>query len=164
MRMAVHHYIGKKIYGELKGLGLHVHKSLFLLGNLYPDLIHSYLWCRHEYQHSQHYLQKKLLLLKKKPVFFSFHLGIVTHYICDYFCYPHSGIYDKNMFHHIRYELNQKIPANWYRAKLEIKSFTIEELEKFVRWYEGIRAFFTDDESDFYIASMVASNFLQAAY
>ena len=103
-------------------------------------------------------------MLKKNSVLFSFHLGVLTHYICDYFCYPHSAIYDKGFVHHVIYEIRQKIPEKTYRANLNIKSFSIEELDRFVEWYESIRASFTDDYSDFRIAASVASNFLQAPY
>jgi len=164
MRMEIHHKIGKKVCAELKEMGCHINEGLFLLGNLFPDLIHSYIWCRHEYQHSREYTRKKLELLKRKPKLFSFHLGILTHYICDYFCYPHSSIFDKGLAEHIAYEIRQKVPEKHYKTKLNIKAFTIEELDKFVKWYESIRASFEDDEPDFHIAAMVASNFLQAAY
>jgi hypothetical protein len=164
MRLEIHYRIGRKVCGELKELGLHVNEKLFLLGNFYPDLIHSYLWCKHEYRHSREYIRKKIERLKKQPLFFSFHLGILTHYICDYFCYPHSGVYDKNVFHHIMYEFNQKVPKELYKTKLTIKSFTIDELGKFVKWYERIRPFDDNDDSDFHIAAAVAASFLQAAY
>jgi hypothetical protein len=164
MRLEIHYRIGKKVCGELKELGLYVNEKLFLLGNFYPDLIHSYLWRKHEYRYSKAYIAKKIEQLKKRPLFFSFHLGILTHYICDYFCYPHSGVYDKSVFHHIMYELNQKVPKELYKTKLTIKSFTIDELGKFVKWYEHIRPFEDNDDSDFHIAAAVAANFLQAAY
>jgi hypothetical protein len=164
MRLEIHHKIGKAACAELKELGCRINERLFLLGNLFPDLIHSYLWCRHEYQHSREYVRKKLDVLKKRPKLFSFHLGILTHYICDYFCYPHSSCYDKGLLQHIIYEVRQKVPEKIYRVNLNIRAFTIEELDRFVEWYESSRGSFEDDESDFHIAAMVASNFLQAAY
>jgi len=103
-------------------------------------------------------------MLKRNPMLFSFHLGILTHYICDYFCYPHSSGYDKGLIHHILYEVLQKAPKKVYRINLKIAAFTIEELDRFVKWYENFRTLFETDESDFQIAAMVASNFLKAAY
>ena len=162
--MEIHHKIGKNVCSELEELGWQIHRKLFLFGNLFPDLIHSYLWCRHEYQHSREYVRKKLDVLKKRPRLFSFHLGILTHYICDYFCYPHSVCFDKGLVQHILYEIRQKSPKSYIKTKLNITAFSIEELDNLVRWYENFRAFFYDDESDFQIATTVASNFLQAAY
>ena len=162
MRLEIHHKIGKKVCRELQGLGYRINNKLFLFGNIFPDLIQSYLWCRHEYKYSREFIQKKLEMIKKRPKLFSFHLGILTHYICDYFCYPHSAGYDKGLIHHIIYEIRQKVPDKIYKPNLNIVEFTIEELDKLVEWYENIRKFFIDDESDCHIAVAVASNFLQA--
>jgi len=164
MRIEIHHKIGKNVCSELKELGNHIHEKSFLLGNLYPDLVHSYIWRRHEYQHSREYIRKKLNMLRKKPWLFSFHLGVLTHYICDYFCYPHSIGYDKGLIPHILYELRQRVPEKFYKIKLNIPAFTIEELDRLVKWYEKFHAPYNDDESDFHIAAMIASNFIKAAY
>ena len=163
MRIEIHHMIGKKVCAELKELGCQIHEKLFLIGNLFPDLIHSYIWCRHEYLYSREYIRRKLEKLKKRPKLFSFHLGVLAHYICDYFCYPHSAGYDKGFIHHISYEIRQKIPEKHYKTNLDIKAFTIEELDKYVKWYDNSRASFDDDESDFHIAAIVTSNFLRGA-
>ena len=164
MRIKIHHKIGKSICSELKALGCNINEKLFLFGNLFPDLIHSYIWCRHEYQHSREYVRKKIEKLKKKPKLFSFHMGILAHYICDYFCYPHSACFGKGLIEHIAYEIQQKIPSKSNKIKLVIKTFSIEELDGFVNWYDNSRASINNDEWDFHVATMVTSNFLQAAY
>ena len=164
MRLDIHHKIGKTICSEFKESECHINEKWFLLGNLFPDLIQSYIWRRHDYQHSREYIRKKLTILKKRPRLFSFHLGILTHYICDYFCYPHCNYYDKGLVQHILYEIRQKAPKKYYQAKLNITSFTIEELDKLVKWYEEFRKFFDDNESDFHIATMVSSSLLHAVY
>ena len=164
MRLDMHHRIGKKVCNELKELGCHVNEKLFLLGNIFPDINHSYIWRRHDYQHSREYVRRKMEILQKRPWLFSFHLGVLTHYISDYFCYPHSSGYDKGLVHHIIYEIRQKIPGRVYKINLNIKAFTIEELDRFVKWYESFRISFANEESDFMIAAMVAYNFLKIAY
>jgi len=164
MRLDIHHKIAKKVCNELKDLDCYVNEKLYLLGNIFPDLIHSYLWRRHEYRYSREYVRKKMEMLKKRPRLFSFHLGVLTHYICDYFCYSHSSCYNKGFFHHIIYEVQQKAPEKIHKINLNIKAFTIEELDRFVKWYENFRASFENDESDAIIATMIVSNFLQAAY
>ena len=165
MRLKIHHNIGKKVYIELKDLDCKISKTLFLFGNVFPDLIYSYIWRRHEFKHSRKIIEKKIITLKKRTRFYSFHMGILTHYICDYFCFPHSTIYNKGLIKHIIYEMQQKVPDKIYKTKLNIKAFTIEELEKLVRCYEKL--VFTVNSShmiDFHLASIVTSNFLQAAY
>jgi len=164
MRLEIHHKIAKKICEELKELGLHFHKESFLLGNLFPDLIHSYFWCKHEYPASRNILRKKIEQLKKRPIFFSFRMGVLTHYISDYFCYPHTRIFDQGMAQHIMYELRQKVPKRFYKLSLVVKSFAIEELDKLIALYENIRPHLKDNDYDFHMAVLVASGFFQAAY
>jgi len=163
MRLDIHFSIAKKICAEIKGLGFHLNAKSFLFGNLFPDLIHSYIWRRHEYHNSRDYIRKKIESFKKRPFFFSFQLGIVTHYICDYFCYPHSSAYDKGLLQHILYEYRQKVPKNPCNLNIDIPSFSIEELDKFVGWYERFRRLLSDDDHDFQMAALVSSCFLQAA-
>jgi len=161
--MEIHHRIAKKVAEELDERGFHLHVMSFFFGNLFPDLIQSYIWRRHEYPASRDYLRKKIERLKKRPLFFSFQLGEITHYVCDYFCYPHSKSYNEDILHHMLYEIRQKVPENFMQLKLDIGSFTIEELDKFIAWYEKFRPLFDDDSYDFQIAALVSSGFLQAA-
>ena len=163
MRMIIHHNIGKNICSGLKELGCHINEKLFLLGNLFPDLIHSYLWRPHKYNHSREYIREKMIMLKNKPRLVSFHMGVLTHYICDYFCYPHSDCYDQGLLQHILYEIRQKTPDNYHKAKLNIKAFTIEELDKLVKWYEDFRKILDDIELDYHVAAMVSFGFLYAS-
>jgi hypothetical protein len=164
MRLEIHYRIAKKISAEMKNRGVNLHEKSFLFGNFFPDLIHSYFWCKHEYHASRDFLKKKIERLKKQPIFFSFRLGVLTHYISDYFCYPHSSVYNGGMFQHIMYEARQKVPADLSGISLNIKSFAIEEVGKFVEWYERFRPLFKDDGHDFQLAALVSSGFLQAAY
>ena len=144
--MKIHYNIGKNISSDLKKLGCKINEKLFLLGTLFPDLIHSYLWRPHTYNNSREFFRKKLAMLKKKPKLVSFHLGVLTHYICDYFCYPHSDYYNQGLLQHILYEIKQKAPKEYHSAKLNITSFTIEELDKLVKWYDDFRKILDDTE------------------
>ncbi|MCL2067618.1 MAG: zinc dependent phospholipase C family protein [Treponema sp.] len=164
MTLRIHYMIGKNVCSELKESGHIIHEKLFLLGNLFPDLIHSYLWCPHRYKQSREFIRKKLDKLKKRPRLFSFQLGILAHYICDYFCYPHSARYESGFIQHILYEIRQKVPKNFFKLQLNKLTFSIHELDSLVEWYNAFRTVFRDDESDLHIASNVAFNFLQAAY
>ena len=163
MRLDIHFTIAKRICAEIKGMGFNLNEKSFVLGNLFPDLIHSYIWRRHEYHNSRNFINKKIESFKKRPFFFSFQLGIVTHYICDYFCYPHSSVYDKGLVQHIIYEFRQKVPQNLFNRNIDIPSFSIEDLDKFVGWYEKLRGLLSDDKHDFQMAALVSSCFLQAA-
>ena len=79
-------------------------------------------------------------------------------------CFPHSAAYDQGLVEHILYERQQKIPSKFYKTKLSIKAFTIDELEKLVRCYEKLITTVNSELLDFHLAEIVTSNFLQAAY
>ena len=164
MRLAIHYRIAKQICADLRDLGGHLHEWSFLLGNLFPDLNQSYLWRRHEYRSAKGFIQKRLGALKRGP-FFSFRLGIITHYICDFFCYPHSAVYGKSLLHHIRYELRQRFPRELALLPGEPRGgpFTIEALEAYIGRYEEERPLIEDDEHDSRMAARVSLDFLAAA-
>jgi len=164
MRLEMHYKIAEKISGEFNELGIRINRGLFHFGNFFPDLIHSYFWRPHEYAFSRAYIQKKMEELKKRPLFLSFQLGVLTHYISDYFCYPHIREYNKGLLWHMKYEICQKAPEELMKISIKLKSFAIEELDKLVHWYERWRPLLKDDEQDFQMAVIVSSCFLQAAY
>jgi hypothetical protein len=37
-------------------------------------------------------------------------MGVVCHYVCDYFCYSHSPAFQGNLWDHIKYEWVQRMP------------------------------------------------------
>jgi hypothetical protein len=98
----------------MKRNGMGLKRFPFILGNLAPDLYFSFLFRRHEYGCS--------ILSVKEAVFrlydgrfdpcsslFAYLMGIVSHYICDYFCYSHSPAFRGNLLDHIKYEWIQRM-------------------------------------------------------
>ena len=88
----------------------------FILGSLAPDLCFSFIFRRHEYNCSAVFLRKTILRLYEgrfHPLSarFAYFMGIVSHYLCDYFCYSHSPAFRGNLWDHIKYEWVQRMPA-----------------------------------------------------
>ena len=164
MRLKIHYAISKIIYAELWETGINIKEISFLFGNIFPDLIFSFLWRRHEYKHSKDHFKKMLDEIKNKSSFISFKLGVITHYISDYFCYSHMAIFNKGLISHIFYEMQQKIPIKLLKFDLPIINISIEELDSYVNWYESFREFTNDDESDCQIAATLALNFIVAEF
>lgn len=70
----------------------------FAYGNIRPDLDKGFIRCAHTFEDSinvieaySEELMKSRVLLKE----FSMHLGVICHFICDYFCLYHSKKYWK---------------------------------------------------------------------
>lgn len=90
---------------------LSIHKKAFYLGNLLPDCTPSFLTRRHNMEETFSILKKELRLLiegydhtKGITAYFCRHLGIILHYVADYFTYPHNPFYPGNLKAHCQYE------------------------------------------------------------
>lgn len=96
----------------------------FRLGSLAPDLVPSFLTKPHTIDSTFDLLEKKLRLSitagRIGGEFFgriaSKNLGIVTHYIADYFTYPHNSFYPGNLKDHCIYEKHQMRAFRKYSA------------------------------------------------
>jgi hypothetical protein len=89
-----------------------LNRIFFLLGNLAPDISLSFLYRPHTYESTAPALKRLIPRLYRgrvhpRSALFAFFLGIVSHYICDYFCYPHHPSFKGGLIGHIRYEKNQ---------------------------------------------------------
>lgn len=91
------------------------HKMSLYIGSLLPDCIPSFITRRHTIDETFNILRKEIGKLVENydstdriTGYFCRHLGIVTHYVSDYFTYPHNSIYPGNIKEHCSYENNLK--------------------------------------------------------
>jgi hypothetical protein len=86
------------------------HKKAFYLGSILPDLNPKMFAAPHEYVTSYEKLQERIRSLTEgwdasdSPRVFWRRLGIVLHYLADYFTYPHNVTYDGTLANHCTYE------------------------------------------------------------
>jgi len=108
MKTKTHYEIGRLINGEMANNGMALNRFLFITGNLAPDLIVSYLFRQHSYTLCSVRLYKLIRRLYDNSapgrMRFSFYLGVASHYICDFFCYPHTREFKGGVAEHIRHE------------------------------------------------------------
>jgi hypothetical protein len=105
--------MGNRIFFRLRDSGLFLLRFWFLLGNLAPDLCLSFIFRRHEYAASGMSLKRMMHRLfegrfNPHSVLFSYCLGIISHYVCDYFCYSHHPSFKGGLRKHIVYEIRQR--------------------------------------------------------
>lgn len=85
----------------------------FMYGNILPDLSSSFNSQPHNIKASLNYIINRTDTLLKGACENPFHhsygysrnLGVITHYLSDYFCYPHQDHYNKGLKDHSIYEL-----------------------------------------------------------
>lgn len=130
-----HVIIANKIYSALDPTKKSIiKKKNFIYGNIKPDLVSKYKFKKHYRKESYEIILDKIEKLskinsldeiQKKKYFcnFSQELGVICHFICDFFCVPHDERWEfkHSMFIHIAYEKKLNFIARDYLFKKNIK-------------------------------------------
>lgn len=94
--------------------GIVLDRDTFVYGNTKPDRTLAFFFTRHTIQDTFAMVVKEIYALanfNRNPSFsfkeFSFRLGLLCHYITDYFCFPHNSVFQGNLREHMRYEKEQ---------------------------------------------------------
>lgn len=123
-----HIIIANKIYDSLDPVKKSIiKKKNFVYGNIKPDLISKYKLRKHYRKESYEIILDKIDELskinsvdeiQKKKYFcnFSQELGVICHFICDFFCVPHDERWEfkHSMVIHIAYEKKLNFIAKNY--------------------------------------------------
>lgn len=121
---------------------LQKHKKSFYLGSILPDCTPSFITRRHSIDETLDILRKEIDKItinynfeKGLSSYYCRHLGVITHYVADYFTFPHNKIFSGTLKEHCIYEED---------LKHAIRSYVKSEEAKRVREKNGI--FRTTDE------------------
>lgn len=138
MVIASHHIMSKHIFDSImKNTSIRLNKARFTLGNMSPDLplYHSHLK-HYKNQNYGYVLDMIAELLDTDPrdsgaqKYYSYKLGVVCHYMCDYFCLPHHNrayFHDK-LGQHLRYEFDLHDQIKAFDSADYIADLTIAQL------------------------------------
>lgn len=110
-----HKIISEHVYNNIKDtLGVSLNKSSLIFGSIKPDIAYSLVKLDHFKPQSFDFICDEINELsthsfqsnKEFNKFISNRIGIVTHFISDFFCVPHNDrqTYKKNFINHIKYE------------------------------------------------------------
>ena len=101
-----HLALAKYLVQETSDQMLDRYKNVFVLGNIMPDInLLTYFQGRHYTDFTS--VKKKIIQLLAKPFWNAadiYILGIITHYIADFFTRPHNQQYRVNLIDHYKYE------------------------------------------------------------
>lgn len=103
----------------------------FLLGSIKPDITSPYIHIPHYKKDSQDFireeirsvLETKIYESKKCTSHFSGRLGIITHYLSDFFCYAHSEYFTGDMLEHNIYEMKLSLYCIFNSKKITQSGF-----------------------------------------
>lgn len=96
-----------------KELNVKLNTFSFFWGSIKPDLSSKYIKIPHYKRDSNKFIQDEIKKIINTKVYegkscsnsFSERLGIITHYLADFFCFVHSDLFKGNMSEHLLYEI-----------------------------------------------------------
>lgn len=115
MLIPTHCLISKHIFKSITiNNGIKLDYSAFKFGSFAPDIMPKYKKNRHYMTSSFDYVINQVVKLYEDSKYdqisieeFSFRLGVISHYLADFFCKPHNEIYyDNHLIKHLIYEKN----------------------------------------------------------
>ena len=111
MRKKSHISLANHMLDEFKDERLLAHSLMFRFGSLLPDLVPSFLTKKHQLDTTFDILERKLYKIIKQykgeevlSMRLCKDLGVVTHYIADYFTLPHNHKFTGSFKDHCMYE------------------------------------------------------------
>lgn len=146
MLVNTHIIIGKTVIDNIDSDKLFmVSEKNFLYGNVKPDMVSKYKLKKHYLEESFKMIMDKIKYLSRLTLEdirkrfsmskFSQELGVICHFLCDFFCVPHSERWEfkHSMNKHIKYERELAIVAKEFVSlKEKVKIFNNEPIENFI--------------------------------
>ena len=116
MRKKSHISLARYIVNNMEDNDLKKHKLSFYIGSVLPDIKPSFVYKRHEMdgtypdirRHIERLSEGRKLVEKKKGRKYYMDLGQISHYLADYFTFPHNKNFTGNLYEHNKYEKHLK--------------------------------------------------------
>lgn len=111
MRKKSHISLARYMVEALDNEELKKHRLLFYIGSILPDIKPSFIYKRHEIEgtfpsikgHIARLSEGEKVLQKRKRKYY-LDLGQISHYLADYFTFPHNKSYTGSLKDHCSYE------------------------------------------------------------
>lgn len=132
MRKKSHISVAK---GVITGLDMHArfpHRLSLYIGSIWPDCIPSFITKRHTIEETFEIFEKRMEKFIRKfnakkdmGIMSTWRMGVVLHYIADYFTFPHNAHYTGGFKEHCVYE--EALKKRMYRFVDGIKPFSYSD-------------------------------------
>ncbi|MBB6715321.1 zinc dependent phospholipase C family protein [Clostridium gasigenes] len=156
-----------------------INENHFIWGNIKPD-------CVSTYKFKKHYLDESLDMVVNKIQFlsslslediyknhyenrFSQELGVVCHFLCDFFCVPHNKRWEfksaNAMKEHVMYEKDLSKIAKEFKIRKDIeRSINSQEIRSYImdlqQEYEKVMEYNNDLDFAYYVCQSVINMIL----
>jgi hypothetical protein len=147
MRKKSHISLASYLMKSMKTEELVNHKKAFYLGSILPDCVPSFIIRRHCIEGTFEVMKAEILKItddydmdKGITRYYCRHLGVITHYVADYFTFPHNEIFEGTLREHCSYEKDLKFALRTYVKSDEAKQVrekngtfqTVDDICKFI--------------------------------
>lgn len=170
MDTLLHGKFGNILGKEIKKKGYNIHIGYFTFGNMLPDLSPFYRFSPHEKETNF----KDVIKLMEELIFksdtlslknISIKLGMIVHYLCDFFTFPHNKGFTKSIIKHEFYEQTQRmlmwsklgVVWNWYSKEASVNLKTFEDI---INYIEDMHLIYNNNlsnkERDIYFMSILS--------
>ncbi|HWQ97264.1 MAG TPA: zinc dependent phospholipase C family protein [Clostridia bacterium] len=139
MKSASHHAMGHLLYEALTAQGVQLDRELFVLGNLLPDYMpelilnpHFTLKCQREIHiFTEALAGQPVVRGEQLPPEYTLRLGILCHYLTDYFTFAHTPGFSLGLKEHGAYELrlNDYFRTHYTQEESTLQSFNFGSCE-----------------------------------
>lgn len=128
MRKKSHISLAKYIINNMHTEELRIHKKAFYIGSILPDCVPSFITRKHSIDETFHILREEIRKVtedydveKGMNGYYCRHLGVITHYIADYFTFPHNRIFTGTLKEHCNYESDLKKEFKEYVGCVQVR-------------------------------------------
>lgn len=180
MLMTTHKMLAQDfIYNMDSNKKVLINQNHFIWGNIKPD-------CASKYKLKKHYMDESLDMVVSKIQFlsslsiediyknysenkFSQELGVVCHFLCDFFCIPHNKRWEfksaNAMKEHVMYEKDLSKVAKEFKVRKDIeRSINSQEIRSYILYlqgeYEKIMEYDNDLDFAYYVCQSVINMIL----
>lgn len=179
-----HKVMGENIikYANSKSIYL-INNSRFIWGNMKPDCVPKYTFMKHYFDESIDMVVGKIIYLSSltlEDVYykmtigkFSEELGVICHFLCDYFCAPHYYRWEfkstSAVKHHMMYEKKlAKLAKNFRPTGIINTNLKSENIKDFIlqlqKQYDGIVNYNNDLTFSYYVCDSIVNMILNNVF
>ncbi len=148
MRKKSHISLASYLMNNIQTEELSNHKKAFYLGSILPDCVPSFITRKHCIEDTFEILRDEIVKITDDydvdrgiTGYYCRHLGVITHYIADYFTFPHNEAFNGSLREHCSYEKNLIHALKNYVESNDIRDnrlqndafYTVDEICDFIK-------------------------------
>lgn len=161
MDTILHGKIGKLLAEELINKGYtEINKGKFVWGCIMPDIVLSYRISFHTKKENMEDVKEiiSMIIDNNNNLIennISIKLGVMVHYLCDFFTYTHNENYNRNLICHELYEQVQHIKysnklKNLWESLNEEVDYRLYDIKDIINYIEDIHSIYMNNNSNKY--------------